>query len=476
MTETQTKKDRLVHTPYGAYHKTTIPEHDAELANTGPGTPMGEVMRKQWQPVCMSEQLTDVPFALRILGEDLVAFRDRSGNIGVLQRHCSHRGTSLEYGIIQPKGIRCCYHGWVYDVDGTILEMPAEPKDSKIYETVYHGAYPAFERDGLVFAYMGPPEEKPAFPDFDTYHRPEDNKLVPMSAFHTCNWLQVYENIMDHLHVGLLHNPRMMTVEGVNASEIKDMDYAAPMGFTEQPALDWVPTRDGNGMCFIACRRNPDQQTVWVRILETIFPNYLQIGCTFPSVRTSRRSQTVWTRWHVPVDDENMLVIGWRHFNDEVDPLHLGREEDIGLEKLDFLGGVVGGRSYEEGQRAPGDYEALTSLRTIAVHALEHPGYSDTGVYLCRKLLRDLVRGETPPHKSLEIDERGENKLHIYTQDSVMRLPKEPGKDDHEAMRVLGRQILDIMVEGDDVPSANREVHIRARFDELDGGYQQAAE
>ena len=141
--------------PYGAYYKTAVPESDPLLTSTGPGTPMGELMRKHWQPVCMSEELTDVPKAIRIMGEDLVAFRDRSGRVGVLQRHCSHRGTSLEYGIIQPKGIRCCYHGWVYDIDGTILEMPAEPEDSRIYETVYHGAYPAFERDGLVFAYMG---------------------------------------------------------------------------------------------------------------------------------------------------------------------------------------------------------------------------------------------------------------------------------------------------------------------------------
>ena len=469
-------RDRPVHMPYGAYHKTGIPEHDPELTHAGPGTPMGEAMRRQWQPVCMSERLTDVPLAIRIMGEDLVAFRDRSGRVGVLQRHCSHRGASLEYGIIQPRGIRCCYHGWVYDVDGRILEMPAEPADSRIYETVYHGAYPAFERDGLVFAWMGPPEEKPAFPDFDTYHRPAGNRLAPMSIFSPCNWLQVYENIMDHLHVGTLHNPRMMTVEGVAASEIEGMDYAAPMGFTERPALDWEPTRGGNGMCFVASRRNPDQRTVWVRIVETLFPNYLQIGCTFPSARTSRRSQTVWTRWHVPVDDENMLILGWRHFNDEVDPLGLGREEEVGHEKLDFLGGVVGNRTYEEGQRAPGDYEALTGQGAIAVHDRENPGSSDAGVYLCRKLLRRYVRGDTPPHRSLEVDESGRDRLHIYTQDSVMNVPPQPGKDDLELMRGVGRQVLAIMREGDEAPSADRERRIRARFDELDGGWLQAAE
>lgn len=462
--------------PYGAFHKTRIPAHDPEITGTNPGTPMGEVMRKQWQPVCLSEQLTDVPKAIRIMGEDLVAFRDRSGRIGVLQRHCSHRGTSLEYGIIQPRGIRCCYHGWLYDIDGTIMEMPAEPADSKIYETVYHGAYPALERDGIVFAYMGPPEEKPAFPDFDTYHRPDGNKLVPTLMFHPCNWLQVYENIMDHLHVGLLHNPAMMTVEGVDASSYEGMDYAAPMGFTEQPALDWETTRDGNGMCFIASRRNPDQRTIWVRIVETILPNYLQIGCTFPSARRERRSQTVWTRWHVPVDDTSMLVIGWRHFNDEVDPDHLGREEDCGIEKLDFLDGVSGTRTYEEGQRAPGDYEVLVSQGPIAVHALENAASSDAGVYLARKLLREFVRGNTTPHKSLEISEGGKDKLHIYTQDSVLKIPMEPGKDDLELMRSVGRQVLEIMKEGDGVPSDGREAYIRGRFDDLDGGYLAAAE
>jgi phenylpropionate dioxygenase-like ring-hydroxylating dioxygenase large terminal subunit len=469
-------QDRTVEKPYGAYHKRVVPAHDPELTETGPGTPMGECMRRFWQPVCMSEQLTDVPRAIRILGEDLVAFRDRSGRVGILQRHCSHRGTSLEFGIVQPRGIRCCYHGWVYDIDGRILELPAEPADSRIYDTVFQGAYPAFERDGLVFAYMGPPEAKPAFPEFDTYHRPEGNRLVPVMLVSPCNWLQVYENIMDHLHVGLLHNPGMMTVEGVDQATYAGLDYAAPMGFTEQPALSWEQTRDGNGMCFIACRRNDDGRTVWVRVLETLFPNYLQIGCTFPNVRRSRRSQTVWTRWHVPVDDTNMLIIGWRHFNDEIDPEHRGVEEKCGYEKLDFLPGVTGDRTYEEGQRAPGDYEALVSQRPIAIHALENPGASDAGVYMCRKLLRAFVRGEVRPHPSLDTGPDGQRRLHTYTQDSVIVAPREPGGDDMALMHRVGHQVLEINKEADGLPSAERETHVRRRFDEFDGGFQVAAE
>ena len=112
-----------------------------ELLLTGPGTAMNEYFRRYWQPVCLSEQLTDAPKAIRILHEDLVAFRDRSGDVGVLRRRCSHRGSSLEFGIVSEHGIRCCYHGWLYDVDGTILETPCEPADSRLKQTVCQGAY-----------------------------------------------------------------------------------------------------------------------------------------------------------------------------------------------------------------------------------------------------------------------------------------------------------------------------------------------
>ena len=111
-------------TTYGAYHQREVPGEDAELTHVGPGTPAGEYLRRFWQPVAHVEDMKDLPIAIRIMGEDLVVFRDNRGRIGLLQRHCSHRGTSLEYGVIEEKGIRCCYHGWLYDVDGTILETP----------------------------------------------------------------------------------------------------------------------------------------------------------------------------------------------------------------------------------------------------------------------------------------------------------------------------------------------------------------
>jgi phenylpropionate dioxygenase-like ring-hydroxylating dioxygenase large terminal subunit len=187
-----------------------VPGHDPELTETGPGTKMGEYMRSFWHPVCMSLELTDTPRFLKILGEELVAFRDKSGQIGVLHAHCVHRGASLEYGAIQERGIMCCYHGMVFDVDGTCLHVPypkgEEAESQKFACSIRQGAYKAFERHGLVFAYMGPPETEPPFPEWEeNFTVLPGDELVPYSNFQHCNWLQVQDNAADNYHPTALH-------------------------------------------------------------------------------------------------------------------------------------------------------------------------------------------------------------------------------------------------------------------------------
>lgn len=451
---------------YAGYYKHAdrSAEVDTELTYTGPQTPMGEYMRRFWQPVCMSEELTEVPKAIRILGEDLVAFRDRSGRVGVLDRHCSHRGTSLEYGIIQQQGIRCCYHGWQFDVDGTILEMPCEPPESRMKDNVFQGAYPAFEREGLVFAYMGPPDEKPEFDEFDAYASPTDGRLVPFSNIYACNWLQVSENLIDHFHAATLHNN--MTVESVDSQIVEGVSLGE--GFRTMPMIQWEKTRDGNGMLFSAGRRIADDKA-WVRITEMRFPNFVQTASVVPTAAELRHTTVGLTRWHVPVDDHNMIIYGWRHFNDEIDPKHTGDESECGIDKVDFLIGQTDHRTYLEGQRAPGDYEAITSIGKIAPHHLEHPGRSDVGVYMCRNLLRAAVRGETPADSTRAASIKAGDTLPAYSADSVLNVPRDE-VDDNGLLQELCQQVVDIMKECDSVPSAERKAHAHKRLNDIDGG------
>lgn len=450
--------------PYGGYHYTNIPSESSDLTHVGPETPMGEYMRRFWQPVCLAEELGALPKAIRILGENLVAFRDKSGNLGVLHRQCSHRGASLEYGIIQDHGIRCCYHGFKFDVDGRCLETPCEPADSKLKDTVCQGSYPAFERSGLVFAYMGPPDEKPEFPEYDSYTQPASNELVAFSNIYPCNWLQVFENIMDHMHTAVLHNH--MTVDGV------DEDISAGVsleGFGDMPVMHWEPTHDKQGMLFTAGRRIAPNR-VWIRITEMTFPHLTQIGSLMPSAAVNRHSTVGMSRWHVPVDDTHTILFGWRHFNDEVDPEHEGRKEDCGVDSIDFLEGQTGVRTYLEGQRAPGDWEALVSQGAIAIHAREHPGKSDVGVYLCRKLLRDNMKAVSEGKRVGRVREENQDGIHVYTEDSVLNIAEATDRNDRELVLELNKKIVAIMKEGDNLPSNERDAHIRNRLDELDGG------
>ena len=154
----------------------------------------------------LSSDLKDLPVRVQVLGEELVLFRDGEGRVGLLPLHCSHRGTSLEFGMVERAGIRCCYHGWLYDVTGHVLETPGEPVDSPMPQRVHHGAYPTAEYKGLVFAYLGPPAERPELPIFDTFEMPGYQLRPNGSRYVTaCNWLQLKENCMDPVHAVYLH-------------------------------------------------------------------------------------------------------------------------------------------------------------------------------------------------------------------------------------------------------------------------------
>ena len=173
------------------------------LTRIGRGTRMGELLRRYWWPVGFSQKVDRKPVPVRILGENLVLFRDGSGKVGLVDRACPHRSASLEYGRVEENGIRCCYHGWLFAASGQCLEMPAEPANSNLKNQVKIRAYKTQEAAGLVFAYMGP-EPVPLLPAYDLLAR-KDYDLVVGAGLERCNWLQRAENAADPYHSMALH-------------------------------------------------------------------------------------------------------------------------------------------------------------------------------------------------------------------------------------------------------------------------------
>jgi phenylpropionate dioxygenase-like ring-hydroxylating dioxygenase large terminal subunit len=181
------------------------PEENEMFTRVGRGTPAGEMLRRYWWPVWFSELVVSRPVPVRILGEDLILFRDATGETGLLDRRCPHRGASLELGRVEADGIRCCYHGWKFDRAGRCLDMPAEPENTPLKGEVRQTAYMTQEAGGLVFAYLGP-RPAPLLPKYDLLFREDCHRVVYSKEEH-CNWLQRAENGYDPHHLMALHAP-----------------------------------------------------------------------------------------------------------------------------------------------------------------------------------------------------------------------------------------------------------------------------
>jgi len=410
----------FLNTAYGAYHHRVRPPADEEFAHIGPGTPCGEYLRRFWQPVIQSQELRDLPRRLRILGEDLVAFRGESSAAGLLELHCPHRGTSLEFGLISEKGIRCCYHGWLFDVDGTILETPGEPADSTLKDRLFHGAYPVHEYQGLVFAYMGPPDTQPEFPIFDTFDLPGYRLVARAPTLWECNWLQVKENSMDPAHLAFLHA------------------LPGSQGFTEDLGAlgewDWMETPAG--MVYIDTRRQGDR--VWVRVADFIPPNIHQFPPNAdPMAKRTSINRPMATTWAVPLDDTHTMQIGYYRAPEGQQP-----RQGAGF-------GQDGTRSYEERQRVPGDYDAQVSIHGgIARHRLEHLASTDRGVTMLRNMIRRGIRavqnGADPGH----FGTRNGKLIATFSHDRVIAgiPPAATREEDRRLLREVARNVVANMV------------------------------
>jgi nitrite reductase/ring-hydroxylating ferredoxin subunit len=438
--------------PFSGYHNRRKPFAPSALAETGAGTPGGDYLRRYWHPIMLQSELKDLPVAIRILGEDLVIFRDRSGRIGLLHKQCLHRGASLEFGIIQEKGIACCYHGWHFDVDGTVLSTPAEPETSRIRENFCQGAYPVHEAYGLIFAYMGPPEAKPHFPEPDTFSHPAGNRFLPVKMRLPCNWLQIVENACDPIHNAYLH----AIVSG----------YQFSPAFAVPPALDFIETP--LGFLSMATRRIKGngriKDKVFVRASDIILPNLAQ----FASGQNAADADCFniacsFTRWVVPIDDHNSFYTGLTHVNDRTDPEGVRDPALYGVDKMNFIGQTAD-RPYEERQLQPGDYDALVSQGRVADRNNEHLGTSDRGIVMFRRMLRraiDAVQNEEVPALPRLY---GDEPVRTYNYDLVFDLPSQSNIRDLGALTEFGRRATAIVIETDRLPPVERETVARERI------------
>ncbi|MEM9682971.1 MAG: Rieske 2Fe-2S domain-containing protein [Pseudomonadota bacterium] len=355
------------------------PVENTMLTHVEFGSPMGELMRRYWQPITLSEELTDLPQSVRILGEDLVVFRDGTGRTGLIDRHCAHRGASMEYGRIEPDGIRCCYHGWLFDVEGRCLEQPAEPPESKSRGEVRQPWYPTREFGGLVFAYMGPPDLMPEFPEYDILNG-EDTVLtayrnISRGRVAQCNWLQIQENAMDPIHTAFLHQ----SISGKQFTEL----------FGEHGRRDLTYEKTPTGCVYVRTSTLPNGAR-YTRIAENFVPNARSIPDPYFSGEDAESEQSRVIGWWVPVD--NTQTIGFH-----IEALRVVDGKPV----PSFWATAKEGRasatqparqSYEETQREPDDMEAQVSQGPIAIHEMENLVSSDMGVAVFRQRLTEALK------------------------------------------------------------------------------------
>ena len=416
------KRPPFITKPLSAYYHRDVPKEDEYLTHVGPGTPAGEYLRRFWQPVAYVHQLTDLPLRLEIMGEELVLFRDGRGQLGLLELHCSHRGTSLEFGLIEERGIRCCYHGWLFDVEGRILDTPLEPPDSTLKDRLCHGAYPVKEYNGIVFAYMGPSEAMPKFPIFDLFELPgytlEISELPGIDSRRPCNWLQLVDNFLDPLHEEILH-AGISGIQFLNKDDnpLEELEIIGRGAYVETPT----------GVMTLDVRRVDD--CVWVRNIEYIYPNMIALSETpafppqFGPGQTEIHEVPHLFSWTVPANDTSTLRFGYVR-------TAIGEPNAYNTTPFPASRAGRGGRSYEEQQRMPGDFEAQVSQRPIASHALEHLATSDRGVTLYRREMRKAIRGvengEDPPG----ILRWPGKTIPTYGGDTIMLMPPAPTEEE----------------------------------------------
>ena len=346
-----------------------------KLMRVGPGTPMGNLLRFYWWPVAASAELLDNPVKpVTILGENLTLFKDRQGRLGLVGQRCAHRRFDLQYGIPENEGLRCPYHGWMYDTTGQCVEQPAENEETSFADKVRVPAYPVEELGGLIFAYLGP-QPAPLLPRWDLYTKENSIRSIAEGTV-PANWLQCMENSADPVHTEYLHGRLAKYVEERkgNVNSRNQFTHHEKIAFEKHP-MGMVKRRLTTG--------RPADDPDWIHGHLLVFPDKVRLeGSGYD--RSHNTTETFQIR--VPIDDEHTWHLCYDVFTlpgvelprqDVIPIYHLNINNETGKPILDYTLGQ--------------DLVGWWSQGTMVERHLEKLGSSDKGVLLFRKMLKDQM-------------------------------------------------------------------------------------
>lgn len=376
-------------------------EQNDLITRIGPGAPAGQVLRRYWQPAALVDELAGerpvVPVTL--LGEKLVLFRDDDGELGLIQRHCPHRGADMCFGRLEDNGLRCPFHGWHFNREGQCVEQPGEPEGSEMYKNIKATSYPVQVRNGIVFAYLGP-GDPPEFPNFDCFRAPETH-VFAFKGLWECNWLQALEVGIDPAHASFLH--RFLQDESPDdqygkqfRDKAADTDMPITQVLREYPRPE-ISVEDTEYGLRLTSLRHMANGLTHVRVTNQIFPTAI-------SIPMSR--EMIITQWHVPIDDHNCYWYSmFTSFNQPVDKERM-REQRLKEHRLPDYAPVknrqnnYGFDPKEQGtQTYTGmgmdinvhDQWAVESQGAIQDRTREHLGKTDVAIIRYRRMLRSAI-------------------------------------------------------------------------------------
>ncbi|WP_315735965.1 MULTISPECIES: aromatic ring-hydroxylating dioxygenase subunit alpha [unclassified Bradyrhizobium] len=385
-------------------------EQNDLITRVGPGAPAGKLMRMYWQPAALVDELAgERPVrAVKLLGQDFVLFKDAQGRYGLLDRDCPHRGADLAFGRLENGGLRCAFHGWLFDADGNCLETPAEPAGSPLCKNVRQRAYPVVEKGGLLWAWLGD-GTAPAFPDLDCFTAP-DAYTFAFKGLIECNWLQALEVGIDPAHASFLHrffeDEDTSTAYGKQfrgASADSELPMTKVLREYDRPIINVERTEYG---LRIIALREIDAERTHVRVTNQLFPHAFVIPMS---------TEMTITQWHVPVDDETCYWYAiFTSYGAPVDRAKM-RAQRLELYELpDYRSRKNKSNDYgfDPQEQATATYTgmgndinvhdqwAVESMGRIQDRTREHLGQSDKAIIQYRRLLREqietIARGELP--------------------------------------------------------------------------------